>query len=401
MITWLLNTYWTILNGRSFYGLVINFFKNFSLVILWLTLFKSSSKIPVEWRPAIHVQWLPLSDEFIFNPKRFTSYFSYSIILMISFLVYKLFFCYCYENNDHKVITNNDDICINTTNTNNTTTNIHNSFSYRKLTPIMLLVTAWPLLNLIRYFSDRHETHILDLIAFTSYVILHLTVPIVSSFYFYLFHKPGVLASYALSLGLQNILGLTTHILIPSSPPWFVHLNGINAAADYSTLGYSAGLSRINSTLGSYLTNNGFHKSPIVFGALPSLHSAMAVITFLYVSWFSSSILATSLSLSFVILQWWATIYLDHHWRLDLLAGLLYSLSVFILFKYLNPRRFNENYDSSINSQFDLELQSINSHTESDTLEDFNDFSTDFIGADMRPAGQRIFNETPLKFIFL
>ena len=73
----------------------------------------------------------------------------------------------------------------------------------------------------------------------------------------------------------------------------------------------------------------GFHISPIVFGALPSLHSAMAVMVFLFVSYYSRNMGVKIAYLLYVVLQWWATIYLDHHWRLDLIVGMLYSIASF------------------------------------------------------------------------
>lgn len=69
--------------------------------------------------------------------------------------------------------------------------------------------------------------------------------------------------------------------------------------------------------------------------------------------------------------------YLDHHWRLDLFAGMLYSITSFHFFKWLFPKYFatqnpsfyslpqsestSENiFDSDVEVQsFDLELQSL------------------------------------------
>lgn len=314
----------SVLNGRSPSGLVINFALNFSPVLLWLTLFKNAALIPVDWRPAINVSWLPLADDTCFNTHRGSAYLFYLVVVVFVVLpIARLCFDFplpsCRKDSAPSP----------------------SPPPQSGLLFLSLLLLAWPVLNTLNFLAATFQNYLLDLLSYTSYVLLHLIVPIVTSVYLYVFHPPGVLASYAWSLGSQNILGLSTHILLPSSPPWFIHLNGLNATADYSTMGYAAGLVRIDSSLGTHLATNGFHKSPIVFGALPSLHSAMAVLSCMYISWFTTSKFLVVLSFTFVMVQWWATIYLDHHWRLDLFAGMCYATLAFLTFRSFNPQRFN------------------------------------------------------------
>lgn len=190
--------------------------------------------------------------------------------------------------------------------------------------PSLLLATSWFLLNFVHYLREPIRLW-QDYLAWTSYVLGHITVPIVTAVWLYVFHAPGSLKAYSFALGLQNICGVLTHLLFPNAAPWFIHMNGENANADYDTPGYAAGLIRVDIALGTHLTSNGFHASPIVFGALPSLHSAMAVMTFFFVGYYSRWYFIKFLAFMFVMIQWWATIYLDHHWRLDLLAGLIYA----------------------------------------------------------------------------
>ncbi|GMF07928.1 unnamed protein product [Ambrosiozyma monospora] len=136
-----------------------------------------------------------------------------------------------------------------------------------------------------------------------------------------------------MALGAQNIAGVFTHLLCPNAPPWFVHLYGDNAQANYDMPGYAAGLTRVDMAMGTHLNSKGFHKSPIVFGAMPSLHSAMAVQCFFFISWYTVWSWPKVGLFCFVVLQWWATMYLDHHWRLDLLVGMLYAIVSFTVFK--------------------------------------------------------------------
>lgn len=340
----------SLLNGKSFFGLVSNFFFNFFPVLLWLILFKNASLIPVNWRPKINIKWLPYADNLCFNPLLLSSYIFYLLIILFFILPFSYFLL---KINKNKLL-------------------------------FALLIFSCPLLNLVNYLASINQNFKLDLLSFISYVLLHLIIPILTSIYLYLFQIPGILSCYSWSLGLQNILGLITHLILPSSPPWFIHLNGINSIADYSTLGYAAGLTRIDTSFGNHLTTNGFHKSPIVFGALPSLHSAMAFLTCIFISYFSNSSFLSILSIFYVLLQWFSTIYLDHHWRLDLFVGMCYSIVSFSIIKILNHSIFNYNSNYNSNSNHNLidynKSNITNSNLEfssTDTLFNYNDNDND------------------------
>ncbi|RLV92520.1 Inositolphosphotransferase 1 [Spathaspora sp. JA1] len=198
--------------------------------------------------------------------------------------------------------------------------------------PPLLFLLSWGLLNIDYWFKDPITKH-KDLLAWVLYVICHITVPIVTAVWLYVFHAPGALKLYGITLGIQNICGVLTHLVFPNAPPWFIHMYGANKEANYEMQGYAAGLIRVDIALGTHLHTEGFHASPIVFGAIPSLHSAMAVMTFFFVSYYARWTVVKVASFCFVAFQWWATIYLDHHWRVDLLIGLIYALFWFTIVK--------------------------------------------------------------------
>lgn len=93
--------------------------------------------------------------------------------------------------------------------------------------------------------------------------------------------------------------------------------------------GSSAGLVRVDKVLGTHLYENAFKASPLVFGAFPSLHCAFAVCCFFFVGRYSK--FGRYLLGFYVLWQWWATMYLRHHWRIDLLGGLVYAAFAFTL----------------------------------------------------------------------
>lgn len=191
-----------------------------------------------------------------------------------------------------------------------------------------LLASSWWLLNLVQWCA-RPITLPKDMVRWFSYVIGHFCVPLFTAIWLYVFHAPGALRLFSFALGAQNIVGVCTHLVFPNAPPWFIFLYGENGEATYDTHGYAAGLIRAPFGTGTHVVTQGFHKSPIVFGALPSLHSAIAVMCFFFVAYYARWTVVKVALFLFVVLQWWATIYLDHHWRLDLIAGLVYALVLF------------------------------------------------------------------------
>ncbi|QLL32693.1 hypothetical protein HG536_0D02150 [Torulaspora globosa] len=423
--------YFGAVNQRNALTLTLNFFVNFSPILLWLIIFKNAGAIPIEVRPKIHSKAAFLLDIYLFgdlwnellfqyNNDRyrmatFVTSFAFAVVCLVLIPVAIWYFIYYVKKVKYNVIEWYDHI-------------FH--FSSRSnpkrlrvlVVPFLLPLVAFLLLNFEHTFAVQTNENFQkwkDILAWFSYVILHLTAPILTAVYLYVFHPPGTVKCFALALGLQNLMGVCTHLLLPMAPPWFVHLYGINDVehVNYTQKGYAAGLTRVDSHLGTHLNNAGFHLSPIVFGAVPSLHSAMAVQCFLflvtrsttlknrftaqtahgldaakspedlelasvdgtsqevdqeslvsstverendgevisylkyyhqdpsltnrwYFTIFNKAILPRFLGTGFIILQWWATMYLDHHYRFDLFIGVLYALFMHILINnlILQPR---------------------------------------------------------------
>lgn len=431
------------LNQRNVITLPLNFLLNFSVIFIWLMVFKNAGLIPIDWRPKIHSKFAFFMDVYLFGDYwdellvqyNSSAYFSITIFTSFAFTLVCLillplaiwYYIYYIKKVNYNILEWNDHIF-----------HFNNRSNPKRMRaffiPFFLPLFVFVLLNLDHFFAvqtDENFTEWKDLLAWFSYVILHLTAPILTAVYLYVFHPPGTVKCFALALGFQNLMGVATHLLIPMAPPWFVHLYGINVTdhVNYQQEGYAAGLTRVDTQLGTHLNTAGFHLSPIVFGAVPSLHSAMAfqcflflitrsttlknrfasgsdihkcakddvdaqdleigqlnadvdtdadadhdqdssldesstcstivceedgdVLTFItyykedacftskwYFAIFNKAILPTFLGTGFILLQWWATIYLDHHYRFDLFIGALYALFMHIVINtfLLQPR---------------------------------------------------------------
>lgn len=97
---------------------------------------------------------------------------------------------------------------------------------------------------------------------------------------------------------------------------------------DYSFPGSSAGLVRVDKVLGTHLYQAAFKKSPVVFGALPSLHAATATCFSLFVSRYGGR-WGHGIMILYSSIMFWSTQYLHHHWAADLLLGSLLSVAAF------------------------------------------------------------------------
>lgn len=291
-------------NQRNIITLPIEFMINFSLIFVWLNLFSYAKYIPTSIRPAIHPKFAFLSDSYLFGDAfrelneqynvsnlSILSIFTSSTFAIICLLLIPIsiwYYLYYIKKLKYNLIEWYDHIFH--------FENINNYKRFRVIVyPYLVPFLSFVVLNILHLFSKQDTSNFSktkDLLAWTSYVILHVTVPILTAIYLYVFHVPGVLKYFGLSLGIQNLLGIFTHLIFPTASPWFTHLYGINDVdhVNYEQEGFAAGLIRVDKHLGTHLNTNGFHKSPIVFGAVPSLHSAIAFQCFLFIMTRASSL---------------------------------------------------------------------------------------------------------------
>lgn len=317
------------LNKRNVLTLPINFGINFALITIWLVAFDKAKFIPNDIRPMIHNKLAFLMDNYLFGDvfneldKQYNLK-NYSIWTIFTSLCFCLVGCILLPSTIgyyyYKIKKNNvpiweksielHEMDINIIEMNEfgqqqqqqqQQSNISNGYKKNLLKkfqfwfPLAIPLLAFIALNLMHLFSLQIEDNFnkyKDILAWISYVVLHIMVPILTAIYLYVFHIPGMVKCFAIVMGLQNIAGIITHLIIPTASPWFIHLYGINDTehVNYQTEGFAAGLTRVDTHMGTHLNTNGFHKSPIVFGAVPSLHSAIAFQCFLFIMLRSTSL---------------------------------------------------------------------------------------------------------------
>ena len=165
---------------------------------------------------------------------------------------------------------------------------------------------------------SAHKHAVFDVLAWFPYGITHFGAPVVVTGILFIWGPPGTAPTFARAFGYMGIAGVITQLLFPTSPPWYENLYGL-VPANYSIPGSPAGLAAIDKLFGIDLYTSTFTASPLVFGAFPSLHSGNATLEALFMSHVFPKL--RPLFIFYTLWIWWATMYLSHHYAVDLVGG--------------------------------------------------------------------------------
>ncbi|EFX00801.1 type 2 phosphatidic acid phosphatase [Grosmannia clavigera kw1407] len=184
---------------------------------------------------------------------------------------------------------------------------------------------------------SAHTHPVLDLLAWIPYGLFHFALPAFTSAILFFFAAPGTVPVFARCFGYLSLIGVTTQLVFPCTPPWYELANGLSPA-HYGMPGSPAGLARIDKLFGIDMYTTSFSTAPVPFGAFPSLHAADAVLEAFFLSYCFPRFRVVFVGYCGWI--WWATMYLNHHYAVDLVAGsLLSAFFYYVARAYFLPRR--------------------------------------------------------------
>ena len=166
-------------------------------------------------------------------------------------------------------------------------------------------------------FLLAHTAPALDLLTGLAY-ILYLYVPFVCAIALFFIDERRMM-QVGLAFFATNLLGMMVYLLYPAAPPWYVAQYGLGPV-QLDALPSAAGAARFDELLGVSYFANFYSRSANVFGAMPSLHVAYPAATLLAVAPLGRRwVLPLA---AFTLLVGFAAVYLQHHYVLDVLAGL-------------------------------------------------------------------------------
>jgi len=116
--------------------------------------------------------------------------------------------------------------------------------------------------------------------------------------------------------------------------------------------GSPGGLVRIDALFHSQTYTITFSNAPVVFGAFPSLHSACATFEAIFLSHFFPSLRPWAWTYAGIL--YWSTMYLTHHYLVDVVGGACLAVAFFYFFLPQELRKI-QSTDKARNEVYDLE----------------------------------------------
>ncbi len=176
-------------------------------------------------------------------------------------------------------------------------------------------------------FFARHHWPVVDFFTGLAYIIF-VYWAIGFGMYLALFRRDEagrrLLARFAWTFLLMNVVGFATYYVYPAAPPWYVAAHGLGPP-DFSVRSSPAGATRFDAITGIPYFSEFYGRSADVFGAIPSLHVTYPLLTFLYGRELRKRWLDVA-SFGLFLLVSFAAVYLDHHYVLDVMLGVLYAV---------------------------------------------------------------------------
>jgi membrane-associated phospholipid phosphatase len=183
-------------------------------------------------------------------------------------------------------------------------------------------------------FFATHTHAVLDFFCGFSYAAyLYEVIGLVLLFFF---RKHPRFESLCWTFMLVNTLGLVTYMLYPAAPPWYVMKYG-PGLADLTAPPSPAGTARFDTLMGIHYFAKFYARNPNIFGAMPSLHAAYPVVVAWQV-WGMGRAWRVG-SVAFAVLVSFSALYLQHHYILDVVAGVTAALVASAVVEYAFARR--------------------------------------------------------------
>ena len=181
---------------------------------------------------------------------------------------------------------------------------------------------------------QAHPSPVLDIVCAVPYATF-IFVCIACAVWLYLRDYPAMLR-FTWSFFAMNVAGFATYHLYPAAPPWYYHAYGchVDLLAHASE---GPNLARVDALLPIPYFAGMYGRASDVFGAMPSLHVAYALLVAVE-GWATFNNAFRAAAVVFYVTMCFAAVYLDHHWVLDVVAGSIYCVIVIVGARWVTRR---------------------------------------------------------------
>ena len=207
------------------------------------------------------------------------------------------------------------------------------------------------------YFQQFQIAHegtwirtVFDLASALAYA-LHFVSPLMLGWFFW--HTLNERRTYYIcvyAFTVLNVMALITFMVYPAAPPWYVYQHGFGQPST-AMLDSAGGLVNFDKIVGKRLFvsfYNTFNSN--LFAAIPSLHSGYPTTIALTLWWRLRG--RAWLFVGYPLLAWFAAVYLNHHYIIDLVIGSLYAVVAWAISRFvLVPFVFDRFVDYEVTSR--------------------------------------------------
>lgn len=171
---------------------------------------------------------------------------------------------------------------------------------------------------------QRHTTPVLDIVCGVTYLGFMAGFLVLAAWWRFAERRAEATAIMWALLAL-HLLGYAIHVLHPTAPPWYVAQYGTGQAIPDAPPDAAGGL-RFDRLLGVSVFSSQYGGSSSVFGAFPSLHVGQTFLAALFAWNYRSLRIVATVFFGLVFLS---SVYLDHHYIVDGIAGAALAALVF------------------------------------------------------------------------
>lgn len=192
------------------------------------------------------------------------------------------------------------------------------------------------------FWAQKHQNDTL-LVIYAVFYLFHFAAPFMTAIVIlYKSKDEEMFREYVMAFLLTSYAALITFIIFPVAPPWYVYDHGFVQPTDRAGLRESAAnlisVDKMFQTnvLGDFYATFNYN----AFAAFPSLHAGYSYLVAYYLirEYYPKVGKWALLAIIYPIGVWSGAVYLNHHFIVDLLAGMLYAYTSIRIVRYLRAK---------------------------------------------------------------